>query len=128
MNNKILVVDDDPDLRECLAESLELQGYAVCSAASVKEAVERLDFADDVRLIISDHVMRDGSGMELLIHVRSLREKQIPFILITGQSHLTSSEAFQLGAQEFIIKPFDFILLLTKIEHHLGEPAPHRAV
>lgn len=119
MNFDILLVEDDDDLRDCLAEILESYGYRVLVASSAGSAISLLDAGSEVDLILSDYVMRDGNGIELLKHVRRKDPVHPAFFLVTGQSDVKNNEARILGAQEFVAKPFDIPDLLSAIGHHL---------
>ena len=119
MSYLLLVVEDDDDLRECFVEALSKAGYQVCVAISGREAVRILQGEPTIDLIISDYLMCDGNGLELLEYVRRNSSKAPPFFLMTGQSQISAAQALRLGAQEFIVKPFDFRAVLQSIQKHL---------
>ena len=116
----ILLVEDDIDLRTCLAEVLASDGHEMRLASSGNEAIEALKSGQQVDLIISDHYMRDGSGVDILRYVRERKQSRPKFFLITGQSEMTEENAKELGAQEFILKPFDIPELFSLIDKHLA--------
>lgn len=118
---KIMLVEDDTDLRSCLAEVLEFEGYRVVTAASGKEAIGIFDQGESVDLVISDHYMRNGSGIDLLKYLRAKSPVRPAFFLITGQSEMTGENAKSVGAQEFILKPFDIPELFAAVKRYLPE-------
>ena len=79
----ILVVDDDPDVREILAETLLEFGYAVSQAASGDEALVKLQSSDNISMLITDMRMPGMSGLELAEKARS-RRRDLRVILISG--------------------------------------------
>ena len=81
MNERILVVDDDPGLSEVLALLLEREGYAVDSARTVKAAFERL--GANPELVITDLKLPDGTGLDVIAGVRA-RRPRLPMIMITS--------------------------------------------
>jgi CheY-like chemotaxis protein len=107
----LLVVDDENDLREIIASELEYFGATVFQADSVKKALEILNF-HYIDLIISDIRMPGSTGVDLLKKVRSENNAGPAIILITGFADIDSSEAFALGAESLIHKPFDIDSLL----------------
>lgn len=117
---KIMLVEDDNDLRSCLAEVLEFEGYEVVTASSGQEAMGIFDQGQKVDLVISDHYMRNGSGIELLKYLRAKSPLWPAFFLITGQSEMTGANAKSIGAQEFILKPFDIPELFATVKRYLS--------
>jgi DNA-binding NtrC family response regulator len=108
MGAKILIVDDEANLRKTLAEILRKRGYETLEAGDGSEALQLLgDTTPD--LIFSDWKMPKLDGAEFLQHLRSERRlASIPVIVITafGSSH-SAIEAVRLGAYDFVTKPFD---------------------
>jgi CheY-like chemotaxis protein len=107
LGKTILVVDDEADLREIIAEDIEMLGATVHSADSGRAAFE---IAKRVcpHVIVSDVRMAGGDGIELLKSVRgSSLNPQPAFFLITGFSDVTPDEAEKLGAQGMLSKPFN---------------------
>lgn len=107
-NSKILVVDDEPELREILAFDFENLGYVVREAENAFSALKQLDQNPDIKVIISDIRMPDGDGVTLLKNIQSRKVKEaISLIFVTGFSDLKIEEALNLGADGYITKPFD---------------------
>jgi len=105
MAEKILIVEDEPEMRQVLARFLNRLGYDVTTAGSGEEgwkAIEETMFD----LVLSDMAMDDLSGLELLERVRAT-DSTLPFIIITGVGTIeTAVQAIKLGAFHYITKPF----------------------
>jgi excisionase family DNA binding protein len=102
----VLVVDDDPRVREFVRINLELEGYTVREAERAEEALAAIeDQAPDLMLL--DVVMPGTDGWELLQRMQE-RHGSIPVIMFSGKvDEQTAGEAARRGAQEFVGKPFD---------------------
>jgi CheY-like chemotaxis protein len=96
---KLMVVDDDPEVRVIVAEFLEDFGYSVLQAGSGAEALELLASAPDLRMIITDIRMPDMSGIELA-SVATQRDANLKIILISG--YFVSQQI----EHRFLRKPF----------------------
>jgi DNA-binding response OmpR family regulator len=101
----ILVVDDDPDLREAIAFDLRRRNYEVLCAASGREALEIVK-ARPLDMVISDVRMPDGDGIELLKELRKHHYETPVLMFVTGFADLSLEEAYQLGADAVFSKPF----------------------
>jgi signal transduction histidine kinase len=118
----ILVVEDDTHLLEGIRTVLELDGYAVETAENGKQALERLESEYPLpRLIVSDIMMPQMSGIELLSEVRKRAEwVKIPFIFLTARSERSDVQrGKQLGVDDYLIKPFDAPDLLIAVESRI---------
>jgi len=119
MNERILVVDDDPGLSEVLALLLDREGYVVENAGTVKAAFERLGANPD--LVITDLKLPDGTGLDVIAGVRA-RRPRLPIIMITSYSSMESAiEALRAGASDYVIKPFKNEELLRAISRALSD-------
>jgi DNA-binding response OmpR family regulator len=98
----ILLVDDEPAIRESLAFALRRDGFEVEEATTLREARSLADGAD---LVILDLVLPDGSG---LLFLRSLRERSdVPVIVLTSRDEETDRVVgLELGADDYVLKPF----------------------
>jgi len=129
MSTKILIVDDEVNLRKTLAEILSSRGYSILEADDGTSAVELLK-EEQPDLIFSDWKMPEMGGQELLQFLRSEpRLASIPLIVITafGSSH-SAIEATRLGAYDFVTKPFDLDEILATAERALDHASLNRQV
>jgi len=104
-HRRVLVVDDEENLRHMIAVLLEEEGYRVEQAVDGSEALARLDEAP-IDFVVSDLRMPRMDGMELLAALGK-RTDELTFILMTAYGDLeTALEAIQLGAYDYVQKPF----------------------
>jgi excisionase family DNA binding protein len=103
----VLLVDDDPRLREYMRINLELEGYVVVEAGSADEGMAALEADQAPQLILLDVMMPGTDGWEMLQRVQE-RHGAIPVIMFSGQVDAKSAaDAEKRGASGFIGKPFD---------------------
>lgn len=113
----ILIVEDDPDLREALELILTAQGYRVLVAASGPEALELLD-RHAVAMVVTDLKMVPMDGLALLDAVRQ-KLPHLPVALMTAYGDVPAAvRAMKSGACEFLLKPFESRQLLAVIERY----------
>ncbi|NJM26610.1 MAG: response regulator [Bacteroidia bacterium] len=117
---RILLIEDNADVRENTGEILSLANYEVLTANNGKEGVERaqLELPD---LIICDIMMPELDGYSVL-HILSKNEKtsHIPFIFLTAKTEKSDiRRGMNLGADDYLTKPFDDTDLLNAIEARL---------
>jgi two-component system response regulator FlrC len=114
---KILIVEDDANLREAVADTLMLHGFNVTAADSGESAILKLkDFVFD--FIVSDVSMPGMSGHDLLAYVRQ-HYPQIPMLLVTAYAAVDRAvDAMQKGAVDYLVKPFSPSQLIELIEQH----------
>jgi putative nucleotidyltransferase with HDIG domain len=111
---RVLVVDDQVAMREALKALLTGGGHNVTAAENGKVAQDILE-SDKFDLVISDIQMPIVNGIELLTWIKE--QKGIPVILVTGFSHiLETQQAFELGAADFLTKPFSFKAITRAID------------
>ncbi len=116
----ILVVDDESLLRHQLEIRLTKEGYNVLQASTGLHAKMKLSSGTKIDVIVSDYKMPGMNGLDLLSFVRQLGQGQIPFIMITGHMEKTTVErAVQGGVTDFLLKPFKFDDLRSRIEKYL---------
>ncbi len=123
---KILVVEDEPNLRKLLEVIIGKEGYQVMTVNDGQAALGQLEaFGPD--LIISDVMMPNLDGLELCRKVRAMPDYQsIPFVLLTAKDEPTDKyQGFREGADDYVVKPFDPVELLFRIEAHLRRPRPN---
>jgi two-component system response regulator FlrC len=113
----ILVVEDDPNLREAVCDTLELAGQAVVSASGGEEALRMLN-AQSVALVVSDVRMMPMDGITLLKEIRS-RYPHLPVVLMTAFADVDRAvEAMRSGACDFLLKPFEPKALLEHVARY----------
>ena len=112
---KILVVDDESRMRKLVRDFLVRDGYEVVEAADGEEAID-LFYADkDIALIILDVMMPKRSGFDVLSEIRE--SSKIPVIMLTAKSEESDElGGFELGADEYISKPFSPKILVARVE------------
>ena len=112
---KILVVDDESRMRKLVRDFLVRDGYDVIEAADGEEAID-LFYADrDIDLIILDVMMPKRSGFDVLGEIRE--SSKIPVIMLTAKSEESDElGGFELGADEYISKPFSPKILVARVE------------
>ena len=112
---KILVIDDEADIRESLADLLSLEGYAVDTAGTGGEGLKRLE-SRDYDLLLLDLMLPDRSGMDVLREVRE-RDRDLAVFMITGYGSIdVAVDALKTGASDFFQKPWKNEKLLVEIE------------
>ena len=113
----VLVVEDDPNLREAVCDTLELAGQAVVSAPGGEEALRLLD-GQPVSLVVSDVRMMPMDGITLLKEIRS-RHAHLPVVLMTAYADVDRAvEAMRSGACDFLLKPFEPKALLEHVARY----------
>lgn len=104
---RMLIVEDERDICECLSDFFTEKGFAVTSAFSGEEALEQLD-AHPVDVILLDILLPGISGMEVLRHVKA-KQPRATVVIVTSLDQLDLRyEAHRCGATAYITKPFDF--------------------
>ena len=113
----ILVVEDDPNLREAVCDTLELAGQSVVSAPGGVEALKLLE-AQPVSIVVSDVRMMPMDGIALLKEIRS-RFPHLPVVLMTAFADVDRAvEAMRSGACDFLLKPFEPKALLEHVARY----------
>ena len=112
---KILVVEDENALREVIVRSLEKERYVVESASSFREASLKINDYD-YDCIVLDIMLPGGSGLTLLKELRALRKKDSIIIISAKDSIEDKVTGLDLGADDYLTKPFDTEILKTKIK------------
>lgn len=120
----VLVIDDNPDIRENTAEILELAGYRTLTASNGKEGVEMAQ-KEKPNVIVCDIMMPELDGYGVLHLLRKNEETQsIPFVFLTAKTERSDfRKGMEMGADDYITKPFEDIELLNAIEVRLKKAA-----
>lgn len=105
MNEKIMVVDDDQDIREVIQVLLSSEGYNVIEASNGKEALELVD--DDTDLIILDVMMPEMNGYQACVLIREKTNAPILFLTAKGQDS-DKTLGFSSGGDDYLTKPFSY--------------------
>ena len=118
MQERVLLVDDDPIVLDFLSEGLEIEGFDVTTADSVSRAIIEVQKSQP-SIILSDYQLRDGTAFDLLAWLK-VRDFRLPVIVLTGQVRIDLAvEAIKNGAEQFIPKPVDLSLLTTMLHRAL---------
>jgi len=117
---KILIVDDDAELRSNLIEVLQGAGYQAESAASAKEGVAMIE-ARKFDVVLLDFMMPKMSGLDVLLTMRRLRPTTKVIMLTAFATIENAVDAVKKGASDYISKPFKIESLLTTIRRVLEE-------
>lgn len=105
MNEKIMVVDDDSDIREVIQVLLSSEGYEVIEACNGKEAVDLIN--DDIDLIILDVMMPEMNGYQACVLLRKKTNAPILFLTAKGQDS-DKTLGFSSGGDDYLTKPFSY--------------------
>ena len=109
----VLIVEDEQAIRDLIALHLSKAGYKCDKAADGKDGIERID-SNQYDLILLDVMMPEIDGYELMEYIRPLG---IPVIFITAKHTVTDKvKGLKLGADDYLVKPFDMVELLARVE------------
>jgi len=110
---KVLVVDDEPPIRKLLRTGLGTQGYQTLDAPNAKAALDLM--SDKPDLVILDLGLPDMQGLDLLRQIRAQRE-DVPIVVLSSRGDENAKvEALDLGADDYVTKPFGMEELLARI-------------
>tara|TARA_Y200000002_G_C22605267_1_gene631303 strand:+ start:413 stop:1105 length:693 start_codon:yes stop_codon:yes gene_type:complete len=117
MSKKILVIEDEPDIRKTLEYNLERENFIVTSASSLSDAKEHLA-KDNFSLLILDLMLPDGSGLDLCRELKSDLTNESPLILIltAKDDEVDRVVGFELGADDYVTKPFSVRELILRVK------------
>ena len=117
MSQKILIIEDEPDIRKTLEYNLSKEGFDVICASSLSEGKDYLNI-DSFSLILLDLMLPDGSGLDLCRELKSNTEKNlIPIIILTAKDdEVDKVVGFELGADDYVTKPFSVRELILRIK------------
>ncbi len=116
----ILIVDDDITLRTALIRYLQNRGYSVQEASSGAEALNLFE-QNPPDVVVSDVIMPEMDGLEFCRRLRATRSGQlVPFIFLSSRKDVEDRvQGHQMGADDYLVKPFDPKELVAKIEAQL---------
>ena len=115
--DKILLVEDKPDLLNTLSFNFESEGYKVAKALNGKEAMKFLEDDDSISLVILDLMLPDMSGLDLCRHIRATDNlKDILVIMVTAKGEeVDRVVGFEVGADDYVVKPYSVRELLLRV-------------
>src|SRR5215472_17336885 len=116
---RLLVIDDEPDIRESLEALLSGENYQVELAANAAEGLRRLE-STAYDLVLLDLMLRDKSGMQVLEEIRA-RDSDTPVFMLTAYGSVeVAVQALKRGASDYFAKPWDNEKLLIEIDHMIS--------
>ena len=121
MKKKIVVIDDDPMIRNLVQAMLEAEGFEVTLAEDGKKGIDTIEStieSDEITLIVCDVVMPEMNGLDVVTHLKEKPETQgIPILMLTGEDKAEDIMAgYSVGADYYITKPFTRQQLLFGLE------------
>lgn len=116
---KILLIEDDSLILKTLELKIRKEGYEIFCSADGKEGLEKL-YLELPDVVITDVMLPFASGLEIVSASKNIKEKDIKVIVCSsmGQEHIVE-EAFDLGADDYITKPFSLNELIIRIKKQL---------
>lgn len=112
---KILIVEDDPSLREIIRQTLEKERYVTEEAANLQTALQKItDYNYDC--ILLDIMLPDGSGLQLLDEIKEQHKKENVIIISAKDSLEDKVHGLDLGADDYLPKPFHLVELIARVK------------
>ena len=117
MSHNILIIEDEPDIRKTLEYNISREGYKVVCASSLSKGKEHIN-SSDFSLILLDLMLPDGSGLDLCREIKSDKDKSsTPIIILTAKDdEVDKVVGFELGADDYVTKPFSVRELILRIK------------
>ena len=115
---KILIVEDEPSLRELIQRSLEKERYVVEAAGDFNSALRKIEDYD-YDCILLDIMLPDGSGLDLLERLKALHKRENVIIISAKDSLEDKVLGLELGADDYITKPFEPMELIARVNSNL---------
>ena len=117
MSQKILIIEDEPDIRKTLEYNISRDGYEVISASSLSEGREKLESAS-FSLLLLDLMLPDGSGLDLCRELKQDKSlSSMPVIILTAKDdEVDKVVGFELGADDYVTKPFSVRELILRVK------------
>jgi two-component system phosphate regulon response regulator PhoB len=117
MSNKVLVIEDEPDIRKTLEYNLSREGYKVEGCGSIEEANTFLE-NPSYSIILLDLMLPDGSGLDLCKQIKSNPEtNETPILILTAKDdEVDKVVGFELGADDYVTKPFSVRELILRVK------------
>ena len=117
MSHKVLVIEDEPDIRKTLEYNLLREGFEVSGCGSIKEAKKLIE-DPKFSIILLDLMLPDGSGLEVCKEIKSdTATKDIPIVILTAKDdEVDKVVGFELGADDYVTKPFSVRELILRVK------------
>jgi len=117
MSQKILIIEDEPDIRKTLEYNISREGYEVISASSLSKGREKLESAS-FSLLLLDLMLPDGSGLDLCRELKQDKSlSSMPVIILTAKDdEVDKVVGFELGADDYVTKPFSVRELILRVK------------
>ncbi len=118
---KILVAEDEAMLLKTVELKLKKEGYEVIATADGKQAIEQIEI-EKPDLVITDIMMPYASGLEITSFIRNKLQSKIPIIVLSAmEQEKVVMEAFDLGADDYITKPFSLNELAIRVKRLIAQ-------
>ena len=117
MSSQVLIIEDEPDLRKTIDYNLTKESFKVVQAGSIEEGEKALT-SNQIDVIILDLMLPDGSGLTLCRDIKSDdKTKHIPIIILTAKTEeVDRVVGFELGADDYVTKPFSVRELILRVK------------
>ena len=117
MSQKILIIEDEPDIRKTLEYNITREGYEVISASSLSEGRQKLE-SYSFTLLLLDLMLPDGSGLDLFRELKQDKSlSTMPVIILTAKDdEVDKVVGFELGADDYVTKPFSVRELILRVK------------
>ena len=117
MSQKILIIEDEPDIRKTLEYNISREGYEVICASSLSEGRQKLESAS-FTLLLLDLMLPDGSGLDLCRELKQDKSlSSMPVIILTAKDdEVDKVVGFELGADDYVTKPFSVRELILRVK------------
>jgi DNA-binding response OmpR family regulator len=118
---RVLVVDDDPDVRQLVEMKLRLDGIETLTATNGQEALDVLA-SNDIDLVVLDVMMPVMDGIEACRRIREMEDlSDLPIIMLTAKAQASDIQSgFATGATDYVVKPFSPRELLSRVRNGLA--------
>ncbi len=126
MKYKILVIEDDRDISNLICMNLETAGYETAAVYDGNEAAKRVREDSDYDLALLDLMLPGRDGFSL---IGPLTERRIPVLCLTARGDVDSKvRGLKMGAEDYMVKPFEILELLVRVEKILGRTGKKNAL
>ena len=114
---RVLIVEDEADIRNTVAYNLEREGMTVVTAGTGDEAMQALDSGEPPDLVLLDLMLPDVSGLEICRRIRQQEAtRDVPVIILTAKGEeIDRVVGFEVGADDYVVKPFSVRELLLRV-------------